>query len=304
MGLQSLGRPRLDLPRLGLASLGQPSLGLASLGQPRLGLPRLGGSRVVVMRRQVGAATRRTTYLVGAMLLVGMALAAAVAPVYGSARAPLPAPGWLPQPWLTLVLVVLTATAELVYVRIDHDGQAEYLGLFEAAVVVDVLLLPPLPATAVAVVAIAAASCIRRSPLVKSLYNLGMYAASTAALVLIVSAFRGPGGGFSARLVLVLLAGTVAFAAVNLCCLAVALAATSNASARAVVDADRGAGPLGPRPAGLHLPAGGVPDLRLPRPRPADRRSAALRPAADPLRGPRRPPRRRRPALHLRQHRL
>ena len=87
-------------------------------------------------------------------------------------------------PWWGIpALVALTCAGELIYVRVRHGGSTEDLTLFEAAVVIDVLLLPPSAAVVVPVVALAIASLILRRPRIKAAFNLGTYAVATAVFV-------------------------------------------------------------------------------------------------------------------------
>jgi PAS domain S-box-containing protein len=136
---------------------------------------------------------------------------------------------------VALGLLVLTALGELTAVRLRHGDSTEELTLFEAAVVVDALLLAPSVAVVVPVLALAVASLVRRRPVVKAAFNLGTYGLSTAVLV---GTFRLVGGGaapFAARSVLGLCLGTAGFAVVNLLCLARVLAVVEAVPVRVVL---------------------------------------------------------------------
>jgi PAS domain S-box-containing protein len=136
---------------------------------------------------------------------------------------------------VVLGLLVLSAVGELTAVRLRHGETTEELTLFEAAVVVDALLLSPVVAVVVPVLGLAVASLIRRRPAVKAAFNLGTYALST---VVLVGTFRLVAGGaapFAARSVLGLCLGTLGFAVVNLLCLARVLSVVEPVPMRTVL---------------------------------------------------------------------
>ncbi|MDX6197958.1 MAG: hypothetical protein QOJ79_1109 [Actinomycetota bacterium] len=114
------------------------------------------------------------------------------------------------------VMLALTVVGDLVSVRVRHGDESEELTLFEAAVVVDVLLLPAGWALLVPVAASVVCSLVRRRELVKTIFNAANQALATAVLVAIVHALAPAGGGLSGRAVLALLVGTLSFSAVNL----------------------------------------------------------------------------------------
>jgi PAS domain S-box-containing protein len=123
---------------------------------------------------------------------------------------------WAHGPVLLAVLLALTVVGDLVSVRVRHGEENEELTLFEAAVVVDVLLLPAGHALLVPVAASILCSVVRRRELVKTVFNAANQAVATAVLVAIVHALTESGQGLSARAVLALLVGTLAFTTVNL----------------------------------------------------------------------------------------
>jgi PAS domain S-box-containing protein len=125
-----------------------------------------------------------------------------------------------PPWWLVLVLLVGTIAAETVSVPLRHGEEQEALTLFEAAVVIDVLLLSPSLAAVITSLALALASAIDRRVLIKSVFNLGSHATSTAALISSVTLFGGHGIGFSSRLLFAAGLGVVLFAGINLIMLA------------------------------------------------------------------------------------
>jgi PAS domain S-box-containing protein len=141
-----------------------------------------------------------------------------------------------PDRWSVAVgLLCLTALGELTAVRLRHGESTEELTLFEAAVVVDVLLLSPAVAVVVPVLGLALATLARRRPVVKAAFNLGTYALSTVVMVVTFRLVAGGAAPFAARSVLGLCLGTAAFAAVNLLCLARVLAVVEDVPVREVL---------------------------------------------------------------------
>src|SRR5687767_2383081 len=62
------------------------------------------------------------------------------------------------------ILIVLTAVAERVGIRLKHGDSTELLTLFELAVVADIVLLPPSHAVLVSVSGLALSLLIQRRP--------------------------------------------------------------------------------------------------------------------------------------------
>ena len=128
--------------------------------------------------------------------------------------------------WLALLLLLITFIAEFTAVRIRRADQIEALTLLEAAMVADVLLLPPAVATVIAITGLALASLVDpRRAMVKKIFNLGAHATGTALLVTTVSTIAHPGEGLSGTMVAALLLGTLTFAALNLVLLSWVLSA-------------------------------------------------------------------------------
>ncbi|MFI7600092.1 sensor histidine kinase [Actinoplanes sp. NPDC049681] len=126
----------------------------------------------------------------------------------------------VPMAWLVPGLVVLTCIAEITVVRLRHGEAVEELSLYEAALIIDVLLLPPRHALLAAVAGLVMASVLQRRPAVKAAFNLGTYTAAVSVLILLVHLIGGTAGTVTARVLAGVLAGTLAFTTVNLCCLA------------------------------------------------------------------------------------
>jgi PAS domain S-box-containing protein len=136
---------------------------------------------------------------------------------------------------VALALVLVSAVAELIAIRLRHGESTEELTLFEAAVVVDVLLLSPSAAVVVPVLGLALASAVKRRPVVKAAFNLGTYALSTVVMVGTFRVVAGSAAPYATRSVLGLVLGAAGFAAVNLGCLARVLSLVSPATFREVV---------------------------------------------------------------------
>ena len=174
---------------------------------------------------------------VAAAGLLGTVLAAVVAVGLAQHDAVLHGIG-LPTAWLLPGLLVLTCLAEITVVRLRHGEAVEELSLYEAALVIDVLLLPPGEALVAAVGGLVAASAVQRRPLVKAAFNLGTYTAAMSVLILIVHAIGGTPGTVTPRVLVGVIAGTLAFTAVNLCCLAQVLALINDTSPWGIVRAE------------------------------------------------------------------
>ncbi len=147
----------------------------------------------------------------GLQVAVGLAFHAAgpIASVEGRLN-------WAHGPVLLALLLALTIAGDLVSVRVRRGEENEELTLFEAAVVIDVLLLPASHALVVPVLASVVCSVIRRRELVKTVFNAGNLAAATAVFVAVVHLVTPPTSGLTSRTVLALVLGTLAFTGINL----------------------------------------------------------------------------------------
>jgi signal transduction histidine kinase len=122
----------------------------------------------------------------------------------------------VPLPAAITILVCLAALSEVAHVRVPHGDTAEDLAFFEAIVVVAALVLPPGIAIGGALFGSTAAWVLMRRAPVKTLFNLGMFAAATASMLLLAHTIGGEGHqSLDLRLILALLAGTAAFGFVN-----------------------------------------------------------------------------------------
>jgi PAS domain S-box-containing protein len=144
----------------------------------------------------------------------------------------------LPDAWLLPGLVALTCIAEMVVVRLRHGAGEEELSLYEAALIIDVLLLPPGQALAAAALGLVVASVFQRRPPIKAVFNLGTYSAAVSALILVVHTVGGTSGAMTARVLMGVLLGTLVFTAVNLCLLAQTLGLLSGSSPWQLVRAE------------------------------------------------------------------
>ncbi|MCW2615969.1 MAG: domain S-box protein [Frankiales bacterium] len=121
--------------------------------------------------------------------------------------------GGLPPHVLLLGLLLLTVAGDLISVPVRRGEQTEELTLYEATVVVAVLLLPARDALWVPVAALALTSLVQRRDPVKSVFNIGNQAAATACLVGVVHLVSGPGEDLSWHTVVALVVGLLAFSA-------------------------------------------------------------------------------------------
>ena len=142
---------------------------------------------------------------------------------------------WLHGSALAALLLGLTVAADLMAVRVHRGGQTVEFTLFDAAVVVNVLLLPTPLDLVLPLVASLITSLIRRRAPIKTLFNCANQAAATALLVLAVHAVSGPGEGLSWRTVTGLALGSLAFNAANSIAMAKVLALLNAGSAREIV---------------------------------------------------------------------
>jgi len=190
-------------------------------------------SRAGATGHRVPAPRRRLFVVVTGIVLVGAVAAALV--VWSAPRLGLTSSiftlDWLGGPALVPALVTLTCAGELVAVRLRQSGAVEELTLFDAVVVVNALLLPPADAVLVSTAGLLLAYCLRRRAPVKSLFNLGMYAAAASLLAFAVRVVAGQpdGSAFDGRLVAAVSVGTLGFAVVNLVCMAVVLVTVNEA---------------------------------------------------------------------------
>ena len=167
----------------------------------------------------------------------GVGTIAAVATCIGwSGRGVPPVTVSLSTPWLAVILLVVTFVAEFTAVRLRHGDEEEALTLLEAAMVADVLLLPPAVATVVAILGLATASLVDpRRAISKTVFNVGAHATGTALLVTLVSLVAKSDSGLSGATVGALLGGTILFAILNLGLLSWVLSVATGMPARQTI---------------------------------------------------------------------
>jgi PAS domain S-box-containing protein len=171
--------------------------------------------------------------VIGVCLLGGL-LALAVTLRFSDCGSVLDGVG-IPDPWLLPGLILLTFLAEVTVVRLRHGDTVEALSLYEAALIIDVLLLPPLHALLAALLGLVIALVVLRRPPVKVLFNLGNFAAAVSAMIAVVHTVGGTPGTLSARALAAVLLGSAAFTAVNLCCMAVLLGTVNGVSPWSII---------------------------------------------------------------------
>jgi PAS domain S-box-containing protein len=174
---------------------------------------------------------------VAGVVLLGSALATTVVLVLSGRGSVLSGLG-VPRAWLLPGLILLTCLAEMVVVRLRHGEAVEELSLCDAALIIDVLLLSPGDALIAAAAGMVLASALQRRPVVKAVFNIGTYTAGTSVSILIVHLLGGSSGVLSVSVLIAVVAGSVAFTAVNLSCLAQILGVINGVSPWQIVRAE------------------------------------------------------------------
>jgi PAS domain S-box-containing protein len=138
-----------------------------------------------------------------------------------------------------LVLLVLTAVAELISIRVKHGDSAELITMYELAVIADIVLLPAGVAAVTAIIGLALALAVRRRPPQKFIFNVGQYAAG---IVPAIAIYHGIGRGDfnSTRGLLALLGGMALFTASNLVTISAIIAVTTDQPLLKVIGEERG----------------------------------------------------------------
>jgi signal transduction histidine kinase len=113
------------------------------------------------------------------------------------------------------LIVLLAAAGELVSVRVRRGDQSEDLTFLEVVLVVAVLTMPPLSVLAAMLLGLLLASVIQRRDWSKTLFNLGSYATSTSALIIIYYLLDDGEDRFGWESVLALIAASVVFSIIN-----------------------------------------------------------------------------------------
>jgi PAS domain S-box-containing protein len=183
------------------------------------------------VERATGQRVRRVV-LLAALVAAGLQLLVGAAVHHHAAVAPLTStPVWV----TAVVLLGVGVAAEMCAVRIRHGEAAEELTLLEAAVVASALVLPPVPALLVPVLASVGGSLLRRRGAAKLAFNASVAGAGSALVVGAVHALSTAGAGVDTRTVAAVTLGMVAFTALNLVLVARVLAAVSDVEPQRVV---------------------------------------------------------------------
>ncbi len=132
--------------------------------------------------------------------------------------------GWASGWTLVGLCLAMTFAGDWVAVRVRHGEEVEELTLFEAACVVDVLVLSGPWALIVPVVATVLCSVARRRGLVKIVFNGGNLAAAVAVLVVTAHLAAEASDGLSLRTIVGVTLGMLGLTAVNLFALSRVLA--------------------------------------------------------------------------------
>ena len=125
-----------------------------------------------------------------------------------------PAPQQLPVGRVA-ILIAVTAAAEAVILYLHHRRSREFVSLVEAAISINILLLPPLEAVLVTLGGVLIANLIHRRTPLKLLFNLAQYAVATVTAVAIFEIVGGTRSAGSIGTVAALLAGMGGFGLVN-----------------------------------------------------------------------------------------
>lgn len=143
-------------------------------------------------------------------------------------------PGGMPilDPWFAVLFVLLAALGELVSVRVRTGTTTQDLTFLEAVLVAAVITLPPMTALMTALTGLLIASLVQRRDAPKTLFNLGSYAVSTAAMILIYYLLADGANWYAWESVLSLIVATLAFAVINTAFLAVMLNVAAGVPAR------------------------------------------------------------------------
>jgi PAS domain S-box-containing protein len=227
LGGSLLGLRHVECAVVGLAA---PAVSTTAVEAGRSGDNRAAGPAPARLRDPVARLVTRVCLLGGVLALVVVMLFGHRGSVLRGVE--------VPDVWLLPALIVLTFLAEITVVRLRHGDAVEALSLYEAALIIDVLLLPPRQALLAAVLGLVIALVVQRRPLVKVLFNLGNFAAAVSALIVVVHAVGGTPGTLTARVLAGVLLGSVAFTIVNLVCMASILSIVTGDSRWSVIRAE------------------------------------------------------------------
>ncbi|MBW3664913.1 MAG: PAS domain-containing protein [Actinobacteria bacterium] len=213
------------MDRLALGGLALGGLALERLALERLALERLALERLALERRDVRAA--RVRPLDDAPAASGTVAATPVDPrryvlawigfgIVALAWATLAPVQQPPATWsVAAVLLVATAVAEFLEVRLTTDETSNAFTLGESVVVVNLLMLPPAVALSVSLLGLAMAQSVRQRDLLKVAFNLGQVAVGMAAALAVLGTVARPDLRLDGPVLVAAGGGMVLYAVVN-----------------------------------------------------------------------------------------
>ena len=134
------------------------------------------------------------------------------------------------------VLLALTTASEYFGTEVRHRGQAEGLTMYEAAVVVNIALLPAAQAAAVSLLGLLLALLVQRMEPIKVVFNVGMYATALGPAIVLHNLFTtGPGVALEPDDLVGLALAATTFALINLLLISQLLALFEDRTAWVVI---------------------------------------------------------------------
>lgn len=134
-----------------------------------------------------------------------------------------------------IILLLATALAESIELRLLHRNVLRAFTLLETAVVADLVLLPPAHALLAVVLGVGLSQLVRRRAIRKIAWNTAQFAVATALAIGIYHGLGVPEDPFSAASVLALVGAMTVFGAVNTAAFTGLIVAIEGRSARTVV---------------------------------------------------------------------
>jgi PAS domain S-box-containing protein len=156
------------------------------------------------------------------VLLLGLVGVASVSAAYWISDH-IPPPSGIPEsePWLVALFVVLTYLGQVTYVRVRHDGTTEELNFLEAAIAAALLSLGAHQVLLAGLVGISLAELhLRRREPLKVAFNVGSWATSASAMLVLYYVLAQGQYVFSLTSIVAMTISGLAFAALNLAALA------------------------------------------------------------------------------------
>lgn len=144
-------------------------------------------------------------------------------------------PAYLVDPapvWLLALFAFMAAIGEVVYVPVRRADTWEELTFLEVVLVLALLTLSPLAVMLTALAGYAVTAVVLQKPLLKTLFNLGLYAVSGSGMILTFYLLNAGYQLFSLGSMFALLAASVVFTILNLLILALLLLALEDVPPR------------------------------------------------------------------------